>query len=148
MSSAEQLAAPKIGPNSCNTAEMARCLIIDDASDSAEGYAEYLRAFGFDVTTLGDSRQALSLISTETPSVVLLDLQMPHMDGYELLRAIRSLHGPALPVIVVSARVFPQDRRQAVDAGCDAFLAKPSAPDEVLATIRRLLDHGVHDGSC
>jgi len=118
---------------------MARCLIIDDARDSAEGYAEYLRAFGFDVTTLVDSRPALSMIANDPPSVLLLDLQMPHVDGFELLRAIKALPGPAFPVIVVSACVFPQDRKRAAEAGCDAFLAKPSAPDEVLATIHQLL---------
>jgi CheY-like chemotaxis protein len=73
------------------------------------------------------------------PAVVLLDLQMPFLDGFELLRRIKTLPGPPLPVIVISACVYPEDRERAAAEKCDAFLAKPAAPDEVLQTIRLLV---------
>jgi CheY-like chemotaxis protein len=118
---------------------MPRCLLIDDDGDSREAYAEYLRGFGYDVTALGDSRGAMADIAVHRPAVVLLDLQMPFLDGFELLRRIKTLPGPPLPVIVISACVYPEDRERAAAEKCDAFLAKPAAPDEVLQTIRLLV---------
>lgn len=118
---------------------MPRCLLIDDDGDSREAYAEYLRGFGYDVTALGDSRGAMADIAVHRPAIVLLDLQMPFVDGFELLQCIKTLPGPALPVIVISACVLLHERERAAAAKCDAFLTKPAAPDEVLATIRQLV---------
>jgi two-component system cell cycle response regulator DivK len=118
---------------------MPRCLLIDDDGDSREAYAEYLRGFGYDVTALGDSRGAMADIAVHRPAIVLLDLRMPFVDGFELLRRIKDLPGPSVPVIVISACVFPEDRERAAAGRCDAFMAKPATPDEVLATIRQLV---------
>jgi two-component system cell cycle response regulator DivK len=118
---------------------MPRCLLIDDDGDSREAYAEYLRGFGYDVTALGDSRGAMADIAIHRPAVVLLDLQMPFLDGFELLRRIKTLPGPPLPVIVISACAYPEDRERAAVARCDAFMAKPATPDQVLAKIRELV---------
>jgi two-component system, cell cycle response regulator DivK len=118
---------------------MPRCLLIDDDGDSREAYAEYLRGFGYEVTALGDSRGAMADIAVHRPAIVLLDLQMPFLDGFELLRRIKTLPGPPLPVIVISACVYPEDRARATAARCDAFMAKPATPDEVLAKIRQLV---------
>jgi two-component system cell cycle response regulator DivK len=118
---------------------MPRCLLIDDDGDSREAYAEYLRGFGYDVTALGDSRGAMADIAVHRPAVVLLDLQMPYIDGFELLHRIKTLPGPPLPVIVISACAYPEDRERAAAARCDAFMAKPATPDEVLAKIRQLV---------
>jgi len=119
---------------------MARCLIIDDDRDSRDGYAEYLRAFGFEVDALPDPRSALTLIADHRPDVVMLDLQMPYVDGYQFLERLQcSVANTTFPVVVVSACVYPLDRERAERSGCAAFLSKPCAPDEVLATINRLL---------
>ncbi len=118
---------------------MPRCLLIDDDGDSREAYAEYLRGFGYDVTALGDSRGAMADIAVHRPAIVLLDLQMPFVDGFELLQRIKTLPGPSLPVIVISACVLQHERERAAASKCDAFLTKPAAPDEVLATIRQLV---------
>lgn len=126
-----------MGGGSCTCSEMQRCLLIDDDGDSREAYAEYLRGFGYEVTALGDSRGAMADIAVHRPAVVLLDLQMPFLDGFELLRRIKMLPGPPVPVIVISACAYPEDRKRAM--ACDAFLAKPATPGEVLATIRQLV---------
>ena len=73
---------------------MSRCLLIDDDGDSREAYAEYLRGFGYEVEELGDSREATSAIARCRPDIVLLDLQMPYLDGFELLRLIKAMPGP------------------------------------------------------
>jgi CheY-like chemotaxis protein len=118
---------------------MARCLLIDDDGDSREAYAEYLRGFGYDVEELGDSRDAITAFARCRPDIVLLDLQMPHLDGFELLRLIKTMPGAPVPVVVVSALVRDQDRDRAAAAHCDAFLTKPALPQEVLATIESLI---------
>jgi CheY-like chemotaxis protein len=116
-----------------------RCLLIDDDGDSLDAYAEYLRGFGYDVQALGDSRDVMASIAAHPPDVVLLDLQMPFLNGFELLAIIKGLPGRAVPVIVVSASVFATDRERAAAARCDAFLGKPAHPDEVLAAVRKLV---------
>src|SRR3954471_23280631 len=118
---------------------MSRCLLIDDDGDSREAYAEYLRGFGYDVEELGDARNAMAAIATCRPDIVLLDLQMPHLDGFDLLHLIKAVPGPPLPVMVISALVRDQDRDRATAAQCDAFLTKPALPQEVLATIQALI---------
>ena len=118
---------------------MPRCLLIDDDGDSREAYAEYLRGFGYQVEELGDSRDAVAAFARCRPDIVLLDLQMPHLDGFELLRLIKAMPGPPVPVVVVSALVREQDRDRAAAARCDAFLTKPALPQEVLATIEALV---------
>jgi DNA-binding response OmpR family regulator len=119
---------------------MPRCLIIDDDRDSRDGYAEYLRAFGFEVDALADPRTALGVISDRPPDVVMLDLQMPYVDGFQFLERLQcTVADCTFPVVVVSACVYPLDRERAERSGCAAFLSKPCAPDEVLATIQRVL---------
>jgi CheY-like chemotaxis protein len=117
---------------------MPRCLLIDDDGDSRDAYAEFLRGFGYDVTALGDSRGAMADIAVHRPAIVLLDLQMPFVDGFELLRRIKTLPGPPVPVIVISACAYPADRQRA--AACDVFLTKPATPHEVLQRVRQLVD--------
>jgi CheY-like chemotaxis protein len=123
---------------------MPRCLIVDDNRDSREGSAEYLEAFGFDVEQASGGEAALaSLRRRAPPDVVLVDLQMPGLDGWELVKLMR--RDPALqsiPVIAVSACVFPNDRARAREAGCDLFLSKPCLPGHMLRAVRRVLRHG------
>lgn len=119
---------------------MPRCLIVDDDRDGREGYAEYLRAFGFEVDECPDGRNALDLLRKNPPDILLLDLQLPGLSGWDLMSLIRKtpeLSG--LPVIAISACVFPDDRKRAEEAGCDVFLTKPSVPGDVLLEVRRLL---------
>ena len=117
--------------------------------------AEYsLRRLGLDVerATTGHEVVARVCIRDARPDVVLLDCQMPEMDGFEAARRIRAyetLHGlPRLPLIALTANVFPQDRKQCMDAGMDDFLAKPFSEDllrEVLAQALESTRHGAVD---
>ena len=119
---------------------MARCLIIDDDRDGREGYAEYLRAFGFDVDECADAESAWVRLPTLKPDIVLMDLQLPVLSGWDLIGRLRATaEFRRLPIIAFSACVFPDDQRRAEEAGCNVFLTKPSLPSDVLLEVRRLL---------
>lgn len=117
-----------------------RLLIVDDDRDSREGYAEYLGYLGFDVVQAATGIEALDMATRSRPALVLLDLALPEMDGCQVLACLRAddrTHD--IPVIVLSACVFPRDRERAEAAGCDLFLAKPCTPEEVFRSIERLI---------
>jgi CheY-like chemotaxis protein len=119
---------------------MPRCLIVDDDRDGREGYAEYLRAFGFEVDESEDAVSALQLMQQCRPDIVLLDLQMPGMDGWELMRRIRVTAGlRTVQIVAISACVFPEDQSKADEAGCDVFLSKPCIPSVVLEVVMKQL---------
>lgn len=119
---------------------MPRCLIIDDDRDGREGYAEYLRAFGFDVDECADAESAWARLPALKPDILLMDLQLPLLSGWDLISRLRATtEFGTLPIIAFSACVFPDDRRRAEEAGCDVFLTKPSVPSDVLVEVKRLL---------
>lgn len=87
-----------------------------------------------------DAHSALQLMQQRRPDVVLLDLQMPGMDGWELMGHMRVMAGlRTVHIIAISACVFPEDQSRAEDAGCDVFLAKPCIPSVVLEAVMKRL---------
>jgi signal transduction histidine kinase/CheY-like chemotaxis protein len=105
-----------------------RILVADDNETIRELAVELLRARGHSVTGVADGRAALSAMDRAKPDVVLLDQEMPHMNGVETARAIRGREksgGNRARIIALSGGVFAEDNRRALDAGVDAFLAKP-----------------------
>ncbi|HKN59926.1 MAG TPA: response regulator, partial [Candidatus Acidoferrales bacterium] len=105
-----------------------RILVADDNDTIRELAAELLRARGHSVTGVADGRAALSAMDRAKPDVVLLDQEMPHMNGVETARAIREREksgGKRATIIALSGSALAEDKRHALDAGMDAFLAKP-----------------------
>jgi two-component system, cell cycle response regulator DivK len=115
-------------------------LIVDDAEDNREGYAEYLRFNGFRTQEAATGADALLKARQTHPDVVLLDLRLPDMSGTEVTRRLRASWRRQTPIIALSACVFGTDVANALSSGCTAFLCKPCLPDTVLAEIRRLLN--------
>src|SRR5262245_64712432 len=108
---------------------MAVCIIVDDHEDTREGYAEYLTACGLSAVTAASAEELYALASASPPDVIVLDLQLPGMDGWEVARRIRA--NPTLctiPIVAVSGCVLPADRAEAERAGCNVFLPKPCDP--------------------
>jgi len=121
----------------------ARFLIIDDEASNVrllERLLELAKA-GHVVSTM-DSRRALSLVISEKPDIVLLDLHMPFVDGFTLISQIKNSlpAGEYLPVLVLTADITPETRQRALRKGAHDFLTKPLDPDEVLLRIRNLLE--------
>src|SRR5262245_28499346 len=91
--------------------------------------------------SLTDSRQALPLFLEYQPDLILLDLQMPHLDGYEVMKQLRARvpSGAFLPILVLTANIAPEAKRRALAEGASDFLTKPFDPTEVILRIRNLL---------
>jgi CheY-like chemotaxis protein len=119
-----------------------RILVVDDTPANARLLAGMLEPRGYRVVTAERGQEALRLVSTQRPHLVLLDVQMPDIDGYEVCRRIRSDPETAtLPIVMVTASVG-HERLQALEAGADDFVTKPFNQAELLARIRSLVKVG------
>jgi CheY-like chemotaxis protein len=120
---------------------MPLCIVVDDHVDTREGFAEYLRHSGFDVRTAGDASELRALLAEVIPAAVLMDVQMPLVDGWTLTREIKANERTQQTrVLVISASIGEGFRRAADMAGADALLAKPCDPQRIVVELTRLLD--------
>ena len=120
---------------------MPLCFVVDDHVDTREGFAEYLRQSGFDVETAADAGELRSLLAAMTPAAVLMDVQMPRVDGWTLTREIKANERTRdVRVVVVSAAVGESLRCAADAAGADALIGKPCDPQRIVVELTRLLD--------
>jgi two-component system chemotaxis sensor kinase CheA len=116
-------------------------LVVDDALTVRELQRSILQRAGFDVDVASDGVEALSLLADHTVDLVLTDIDMPRMDGFELTESIRALTALAnLPVVILSSRASDDDKRRGMEVGADAYIVK-SAFDEhaLLSVVQRLL---------
>jgi len=108
----------------CMTEKM--ILIIEDEEDAAELFAEMMRVSGFRVLKTSSSAPAISMISSEKPDLVILDIMMPDVSGLDILRQMRaSPELKTIPVVVVSAKSMPADIRDGLAAGASTYITKP-----------------------
>ena len=116
-----------------------RLLIVDDVPDNLFLVRTILEEEGYEIVTSSNGQEALKIIETEPPDLVLLDVMMPVMDGYEVTRRMRAMKDlPFIPILLITA----YDRANAVkglDLGADEFIRKPIEADELLARVRSLL---------
>jgi len=119
---------------------MKRVLVVEDDPDIVELIDHYLRAEGFEVEAVGDGRHALERLRAGGHDVVILDLQLPGMDGLGVcaeLRRDKRTH--ALPVIMLTARGDEADRVVGLEVGADDYVVKPFSPRELVARVRALM---------
>lgn len=115
-------------------------LVVDDEPGIVEIARDYLDRAGFRVVTAGDGTTALRLARAERPSLLVLDLMLPGMDGLDVTRALRQ--DPAtrkLPIIMLTARVDEADRLIGLELGADDYITKPFSPRELVARVRAVL---------
>ena len=118
-------------------AEPARVLVVDDEPIVRDVLVRYLRQEGFQVGTAADGASALEVFADTEPDLVLLDLMLPRIDGFEVFRRIRARNGT--PVIMLTARGDETDRIVGLDLGADDYIGKPFSPREVVARVRAVL---------
>ena len=111
-----------------------RILLVEDDQVLLRTLAIGLRAEGYDVLVAADGRTALDACREDDPDLVILDLGLPDLSGFDVLRSVRSWS--ALPFIVLSARSDSVDKVTALDSGADDYVTKPFGMDELLARIR------------
>lgn len=119
----------------------ARVLIVEDYEDTRQMYTKYLEYCGFEVSEARNGAEALQKAASERPDVIVMDLALPRVDGWEATRRLRA--EPAtqdVPVVALTGHALGGHEEVARSAGCDAFLTKPCLPDKLVAEIRRLLE--------
>lgn len=117
-----------------------KVLLVEDSPALRLALGRSLEALGLEVLEASDGRAALALLATCTPDLLVLDLVLPRVSGYEVCETLRrSPQHRHIPVLVMSGRVLPEDRAQAMEAGADAFLAKPFGLAELRARVTALL---------
>jgi two-component system KDP operon response regulator KdpE len=116
-----------------DTQDRTRALLVEDDPNIVDLIRSNLAVRGFDSVVSSDGRNALRLLETESPDIVLLDLMLPEVDGFELCRQIRERS--AVAVIVVSARGGERDKVTALNMGADDYMTKPFSVEELLARI-------------
>jgi len=117
-----------------------KLLIVEDDANSREGYRIYLSGAGFDVHTLEGGARALDFVRSASPDLVVLDLGLPDLDGWEVARRLKSdEQTKRIPIIAFSGRSMQHEQVSALRAGCDLYLTKPCPPDRLLTAIKKLL---------
>lgn len=115
-------------------------LIVEDFDDAREMYRDYLQFAGFNVETARDGREGIEKARAVQPDLVLMDLSLPVIDGWEATRLLKS--DPAtkdILIVALSAHALAAEGQRARDAGCDGFIAKPCLPSDLVEEISRYL---------
>jgi len=117
-----------------------RILVVEDHEDNRQILRDLLGAAGYEMVEAHDGEAAHPMAAKERPDLILMDIQLPGLDGYEATRRIKA--DPALrqiPIIVVTSYALSGDEAKAREAGCDDYVAKPYSPRQLLAKIRHYL---------
>ena len=116
-----------------------KILVIEDEKSISHFISTVLNNNGYEAMQARTGSEALSMITSHCPDLIILDLGLPDMDGLDILRQLREWS--SLPVVVVSARSYEKDKVQALDLGADDYLTKPFGTDELLARVRTAIRH-------
>jgi CheY-like chemotaxis protein len=115
-------------------------LVVDDYQDAREMYAEYLQFSGFRVAEARNGNEAVAQAFSLRPDLILMDLSLPGMDGWEATRLLkaddRTKH---IPVVALTGHALAGASEGAKRAGCDSFVTKPCLPDDLVVEVRRML---------
>jgi two-component system, cell cycle response regulator DivK len=116
-------------------------LLVDDYPDAREMYSEYLQFSGFDVVEAANGMEALQRAADECPDIILMDLSLPVMDGWEATRRLKADPRTAdIPVVALTGHALAGISEGAKQAGCDAFVTKPCLPEDLVREITKVLE--------
>ena len=123
-----------------DNSRLRRVLLVDDYPDAREMYSEYLKFSGFDVIEASNGVEALERAIETAPDIILMDLSLPVMDGWEATRRLKADERTAsIPVVALTGHALAGISEGAKNAGCDAFVTKPCLPEDLVTEIRRVL---------
>ena len=115
-------------------------LVVDDYQDAREMYAEYLQFSGFRVAEARNGNEALEQAFALRPDLILMDLSLPGMDGWEATRVLKADDRTKnIPVVALTGHALAGASEGAKKAGCDSFVTKPCLPDDLVVEVRRML---------
>jgi two-component system, cell cycle response regulator DivK len=118
-------------------------LVVDDFADNREMYSEYLSFSGYEVIEAQNGKEAVEAAQAKMPDIIIMDLSLPVMDGWEATRRLKSDERTRrIPVVALTGHALAGHSKGAREAGCDSFLAKPCLPDQLVAEIKRMLEAG------
>lgn len=119
-------------------------LVVEDYQDAREMYAAYLQFSGYQVAEATDGEQAIQKTLELMPDIILMDLALPKLDGWQAARLLKSDERTKhIPIVALTGHALPAHAQQARDAGCEGFVTKPCLPDALVAEIRQMLErHG------
>jgi CheY-like chemotaxis protein len=118
-------------------------LVVDDFADNREMYSEYLSFSGYDVIEARNGKEAIDAAQSRMPDIIIMDLSLPVMDGWEATRRLKAdERTKKIPVVALTGHALAGHSKGAREAGCDSFLAKPCLPDQLVAEIKRMLETG------
>ncbi|HEX7243398.1 MAG TPA: response regulator [Longimicrobiaceae bacterium] len=116
-------------------------LLVEDNEDNRTVYRLLLEHYGYRVVEATDGEDGVRRAREERPALVLMDISIPIIDGWEATRILKADPGTAsIPVIALTAHALPADRARAVEVGCDGYLVKPIEPRRVVEEVRKRLD--------
>jgi two-component system cell cycle response regulator DivK len=119
---------------------MKRILVIEDTEDNRRIIRDLLTTVGYELIEATDGEAGVAAAAREQPDLVLMDIQLPVMDGYEATRRIKADPATAhIPVIAVTSYALSGDEEKTRAAGCDGYIAKPFSPRQLLATVREFV---------
>ena len=117
-----------------------RLLVVDDEPNLLRAVEAVLRGEGFEITTARSGREALVAVAQSLPDLIVSDVRMPGMDGFQLARKLRSsAHSALVPIVFLTAKDETEDRIEGFDSGVDVYLTKPFEPDELIAVIKNII---------
>ena len=117
-----------------------RILVIEDTEDNRRIIGDLLTSVGYEVIEAVDGEEGVAMAESHRPDLILIDIQLPAMDGYEATRRIRAIPQLAeVPIIAVTSYALSGDEAKARAAGCESYIAKPFSPRALLAKVREFL---------
>lgn len=123
-------------------------LVVEDYQDAREMYCEYLRFSDFDVIEASNGLEAIERAMAHMPDIILMDLALPRMDGWEATRRLKAdARTSHIPIVALTGHALPGFSDSAQEAGCDSFVTKPCLPDALVAEIQRMLSGSKRKGA-
>jgi two-component system, cell cycle response regulator DivK len=117
-----------------------RILVIEDTEDNRRIIRDLLASVGYELIEAADGAEGVAMAQSHMPDLILMDIQLPVLDGYEATRQIRAIPELAkIPIIAVTSYALSGDEAKTRAAGCDGYVAKPFSPRQLLAKIREFL---------